>query len=382
MRKVFFPQLDSLRFFAFFAVFVSHLFFTEDPALVNHPVIRFLDRASSIGALGVNFFFVLSGFLITYLLLEELKSEGRIHIGAFYMRRVLRIWPLYYLILLIGFVLFPLLKGRLGLQPVESANVWRYLLFLGNFDIIANGVTPDASMLGVLWSLAVEEQFYLFWPLLLAALPVAHYPKLFAAIIALSVGARFFNHDRSLWMAHSTFSVGSDLVVGAGLAYYSHRGALALTWLKRLRAGHIIAIYVVGITSVALLFDVPHPLSSVSRLLTSLFFAFVIWEQNESPHSPFKLGRLRVCAALGKITYGLYCLHFVGILAAIHLNRLVLHLNKTWWQVVCVESGMAFAFSVAFSVVCYRYLEQPFLRLKNQFSPGVPAVAVRGLAKG
>src|SRR5215210_6286731 len=107
-NKIFFENLDGLRFFCFLSVFLFHSFHTENPDISSSPVYRlFKHSLFGNGNLGVNFFFVLSGFLITYLLIEEKKLTGKIHIGNFWIRRILRIWPLYFACVLIGFVFFP-----------------------------------------------------------------------------------------------------------------------------------------------------------------------------------------------------------------------------------------------------------------------------------
>ena len=110
-RRVFFPNLDGLRFFAFFSVFLFHSFFTKNEAVQNNSLFVTLRLLTRHGDLGVNFFFVLSGFLITFLLLNERQFTGRIHIGAFYVRRILRIWPLYFVAVFLGFIVFPWLKN-------------------------------------------------------------------------------------------------------------------------------------------------------------------------------------------------------------------------------------------------------------------------------
>ena len=103
------------------------------------------------GDIGVNFFFVLSGFLITFLLLSERQFTGRIAIAAFYMRRVLRIWPLYFVVVLIGFVVFPWLKAHFGeTTSHEPAQLWYYLVFLANFNNLNNG--SNTPTLTLLWS--------------------------------------------------------------------------------------------------------------------------------------------------------------------------------------------------------------------------------------
>src|SRR5262249_15856566 len=120
------------------------------------------------GWMGVSFFFVLSGFLITYLILREIEVNGKLDILAFYVRRVLRIWPLYYLVIAFGFLCYPLLKSVFGFSSyIETGNSLYYMFFLSNFDVInlghwlGNG--RGAMSTNITWSVAIEEQFYLLW---------------------------------------------------------------------------------------------------------------------------------------------------------------------------------------------------------------------------
>src|SRR5262249_43223645 len=121
------------------------------------------------GWMGVDLFFVLSGFLITRILLDTKPSEH--YFRNFYARRGLRIWPLYYAVLLFMFVVVPLLR------PQDSAELfqrsfpwWSYPFFLQNF--LVNAPALAVGPLGVSWSLAVEEVFYLVWPFFVRYLPV------------------------------------------------------------------------------------------------------------------------------------------------------------------------------------------------------------------
>lgn len=167
--KIYFPNLNGLRFIAAFMVIVHHL--EQNLSIFglknnwDNPVIR------SIGGLGVELFFVLSGFLITYLLLAESKTTATISIKEFYIRRILRIWPLYYFIGLLAFIILPqfdlfeisAFADRFHLN--YSLSLVLYLLFLPNlllfgYDIIV----PYASQS---WSVGVEEQFYLIWPVIM-----------------------------------------------------------------------------------------------------------------------------------------------------------------------------------------------------------------------
>ena len=196
-NKVYFENLDGLRFVCFFLVFIYHSFYTQNDYISDAFVYKFVKQfLFANGNLGVNIFFVLSGFLITYLLIQEKKLRGQIDLKKFWFRRILRIWPLFYLCVFFGFVCFPLLKSSFGEAPAEPASLGYYLTFLNNFDFIK--VIPDATSLGVLWSVAVEEQFYLIWPLVLFLLPIKRYWIAFVSVILVSLNfscnSRYQNH--------------------------------------------------------------------------------------------------------------------------------------------------------------------------------------------
>ena len=156
MKLIHFKSLDTLRFVAFLLVFWQHGFSNLfNPTFLNE--FEFIDQLKNTGVVGVHIFFVLSGFLITFLLFKEQNCNGKINLWHFYIRRILRIWPLYYLILILGFFIFPSLNYAFEYCP-------NYLLdftFLNNLHIPTCN-TPTTSML---WSIAIEEQFYLFWPI-------------------------------------------------------------------------------------------------------------------------------------------------------------------------------------------------------------------------
>ncbi len=219
--KVFFPNLDGLRFFAFLLVFLQHGFGNArnlsgiDPSsLILRPFIA--------GEAGVSFFFVLSGFLITYLILREISINGRVDIYAFYIRRALRIFPLYFLIVIWGTIVYSQLKTLFGFPGyVEFGNPLLYFLFLGNFDVINinhNGI-PGAMSTNITWSVAIEEQFYLVWVTLFYGLKYRFYKYLFPSIVLGSLFFRFwFREDGAITYFH-TFSVISDMAIGGGCAY-------------------------------------------------------------------------------------------------------------------------------------------------------------------
>jgi peptidoglycan/LPS O-acetylase OafA/YrhL len=221
-RKIInFPDLDGWRFVAFFSVFLFHASDTSVEHLKDHPVYTAVKRLASNGPLGVDFFFVLSGFLIIYLLIEEKRTTGRIDAKNFYIRRILRIFPLYYLCLFIGFVLLPLARAKMG-QPPSGNPDWRYyVVFLSNLNEAVGNAVPGEATLGVLWSVCVEEQFYLTVPLILLVVATRWYPWVFAAAILISVIFRAFHTDDTLVLSRHTLSFVGNLAVGGLAAYYS-----------------------------------------------------------------------------------------------------------------------------------------------------------------
>jgi peptidoglycan/LPS O-acetylase OafA/YrhL len=367
-KKVNFDNLDSLRFLAFLSVFLYHSFYTTSEAILADPVYRAIKGAFLWGNLGVHLFFVLSGFLITYLLLEESSMKGRINVKHFYMRRILRIWPLYFLSVFIGFVGFPLLKAFFGQQPAETADPLLFVTFLGNFNVIFNGAA-DASILNVLWSVSIEEQFYVFWPLLLFLVPRQHY---FAAFSVLITGSLAFtglyadNYD----MAHfHTVSNISDLAVGGVAALLVRDNSGFREWVAGAGKKSIAFAYVsliVVLLCYTKLDSIPY-INVATRFLISVLFAFVILEQNFGRNSMFKLGKIKVFDTLGKYSYGLYCLHFVGILAAVRLSNM-LGFSGTLAGVVLFETVLSLLLTVAMSWLSYHFFEKWFLKYKKNYA--------------
>jgi peptidoglycan/LPS O-acetylase OafA/YrhL len=317
----------------------------------------------------VNFFFVLSGFLITYLLIEEKKLNGQIDIKKFWIRRILRIWPLFYLCVLIGFFIFPFLKSTFGQQPNETATIGYYLTFTNNFDFIKNGL-PDASILGVLWSVAIEEQFYFIWPIVLYLLPIKKYWIAFSIVIIGSVIFRMVNNN---YMAHEhhTLSCIGDMAIGALGAWLIQVNEKFKTKIRNLKTIYISFIYIsflmVYIFRDEILSNKHFLLSVVERPLIATIILLIILEQCFSDKSFFKMSKFKLLTKWGTISYGLYCFHFVGILIVTTLTKKY-SLNTELWQVFIIDTSFALALTIVISLISYNIYEKPFLKLKDKFA--------------
>ncbi len=367
-KKVFFPNLDGLRFFSFLSVFIFHSFYTEFSSIKYSSNYIFVKKGLfGNGNIGVNFFFVISGFLITYLLMEEKNITGKIDITKFWFRRILRIWPLYFFCVFFGFVLFPIIKSYFGQVPNESAEPIYYLTFTSNFDFLKNG-KPDCSVLGILWSIAIEEQFYFIWPILLMLIPGKHYLKLFIFIIICSCIFRFLVPDPIADEVH-TLSCMGDLTMGAIGAYLCRIDKFK-TWIEDLKRGYIILIYLLFFSlylfrEQLLLLNLY--LYIFDRTIIAFIILMIILEQNFSKNSFFKMSKLKFISQLGTISYGLYCLQFIGILITITLSK-KFHLNENIWNVIFLETIVALSITILISQLSFKFFETPFLKLKEKFA--------------
>lgn len=374
--KIFFPNLDGLRFFSFLVVFFYHghlsiFSYLKDSQPRTYAVIEFLFQH---GNLGVNFFFVLSGFLITYLLIKEKEFTGTIHVPNFYVRRILRIWPLYYLCVFLGFVAFGLLKKYSGQPIAENANPLYYIFFAANFDIMHTWPDkPDALLLSVLWSVAVEEQFYLTWPLILKVVPLRFYKWVFPSIMAFSLVFRAFHagdndHEFSIRYFH-TFSVIGDMALGGMFAYLVSYENRFKTFIINISKPQIVLLYAATLFVTLykhLLFPPGIPVI-FERIVIAFLFGMIILEQNYAKNSLFKMSRWKLVSRLGIYTYGLYCLHFLGLYFAIKvMNALRLNGSLSWVSFSMI--ALALALSVIISLLSYNFYEKWFLRWKDKFA--------------
>ncbi len=363
-ERIFFPNLDGLRFLAFLGVFIAH-YVQRVPGYDTNYLLAVISHT---GEMGVNFFFCLSSFLITYLLLKEYEKTGTISIKGFYIRRILRIWPLYYFIVILGLVVLPLLKNYFPL-PAERANPFYFIFFLYNFEPVVKGLW-DASNIGFVWSIAIEEQFYLVWPLIIFFINIKRKYLIFLTIIAISMTFRVIYHSDYLIITYHTLSVFSDMGIGgliAWLAINKHH------LIKKIDHTSIIAaFYLIGLS---LFFLRPvilaHPFINIfERLMYSIIFCFIIIEQNFCKNSFYKIGNFRRASDLGKITYGLYMYHMfpVVFVHAIFARYLYIFTQDHLFLSFLIQMIIALAMVIVIANLSYNLFEKKFLQLKERYS--------------
>jgi peptidoglycan/LPS O-acetylase OafA/YrhL len=353
------PELDVLRFFAFLSVFIFHV--ADHPAeffVARHVplwIARLASGLFSAGSRGVDLFFVLSAYLITELLLREKEQRGSLDVKSFYVRRILRIWPLYYFFVPLA-ALVPFLNpsGAFSLRYVIP-----FLLLAGNWSTIIFG--PTGSVAEPLWSVAVEEQFYLAWPPIVARLSprqitIAAGVMVLLANVARLVAITMHATGWQIWantLTHLDAMAGGILLavlLGGRIAPLSLWGRLGLMSLgaAAIAATSYFTELHVAVSAAAVL--VGYPVVALS--CTAIVFAGVGIQL-----------RAPVLQYLGKISYGLYVYHLTCIRIT---DRM---LNFRWGVVGIGGRGLvALCMTIVVSAASYRFLETPFLKLKHRFT--------------
>jgi peptidoglycan/LPS O-acetylase OafA/YrhL len=341
------PELDSLRFFAFFGVFYCHIVYEMGYGGV----------LSNIGGFGVDLFFTLSAYLITELLIREKERFGRLDVRAFYLRRILRIWPLY-----LGF-LGACFAASLCL-PVLQID-WRYFVcfatFTGNFALVALGISPSLAMVP-LWSVCVEEQFYITWPLIVRYLTRRGVAIAGGLIWAISIFSRWL-------LLHTGFS-----------AHMIELGTVCR--LDPIACGMLLSSLLNGSTA---------PRLGISRRKLVIIGAdlwaiagLCLYHSNTPTRLDLLVGYPMVavgCGAfvlaaigaggwmynprliyLGRISYGLYVYH-----GALIMMTIALFAWAPGWLQWLVCPTLSLGATLAISAASYRWFETPFLRLKARY---------------
>lgn len=347
-RLSYLPKLDALRAIAALMVLAVHYLQTKN--------------IFSYGGNGVQIFFVISGFLITSILLSQknssLEPKPKL-IGSFIVKRALRLFPVYYLFLFV--LLFLHLKG--GLWLCDKGEMWHYFTYTQNFLFIAKGT--QSPLLFHTWSLAVEEQFYLLWPMIIFLIPrKAEFPVLlsifFSGILAKIYFINFYSCPGTI--KGLTLLYFDTLGAGALLAYFIHyKKEAVLSFLEK----YADIIFFIGLISSATLtmaavndaFFLP-----LTIMIMATALVYIAAHKEKSVLDPIlKLG---ILSRIGKISYGLYLFHkpvpfFFNYIYA----KTGFPLIQNW----VVLAFIYFAIALLIATLSYRFFEKPILALKEKF---------------
>lgn len=351
VSRIHFHTFDSLRFLSFLLVFLHHAGVPEN---------SFLNYFSR-GEIGVSFFFVLSGFLITYILIvDKINNEGKIPLKPFFKRRILRIWPLYYAMVLFAFFT-PYLLNLLNFPYSNDGYEPNWLLtftFLENYMVMYTGGHPNVSPLPVIWSLCVEEHFYIIWGLLLYFIPLKKIPRLIVICLIVAFIFRFI---------YSVLSIGS-LDIFTNIDYFAFGAVPAYVFvfkkdiiekLNRIPAfyKYLYFVFVISMIAAPLQMFIFGYFNLRPLLFGSLFSVLIL--STLGGKNSFKISDKSILAWLGKYTYGLYLIHMIPIML---FRKIGVQYHLEWY----VTTLLSFTVTVILAFLSYHLFEKQFLKLKNK----------------
>lgn len=355
INSIYFAGLNGLRAIASIAVVISHITLSLTEFGLNPFIFGISNDGKPLGLLlagyGVSVFFVLSGFLITYLLQVE-KENHEINIKKFYIRRMLRIWPLYYLYLIITILLLFIYCIDINIKSLIL-----YLFYAANIPFIVGSTIP---FLAHYWSLGVEEQFYFFWPWVNKKINNLVIPIILVIFILLVIKIILhFYYPNSILESFINVTRFHCMMIGAlGSILYKNKNEIfmRIVDVKLTQVICWIIIFFVAINKF-------HIASILDNEIISVVALFIIIGQINVINRVINL-ELNFFNFLGKISYGIYVIHPLLIFC---FSKFIgdLYIYKPYKYIIVYFSILGL--TIFISYILYEYFEKYFLSLKRKF---------------
>ncbi len=337
---------------SFFLVFWQHGFLDLFIGITdNQLLLKPIFALTITGGIGVHIFFTISGFLITFLMLKEESETGKFNLGFFYVRRILRIWPLYYVVMVLGLYILPHVNNAFH----DSGNELMNMTFLNNF-----AMRVSASNINIAWSVAIEEQFYLIWPLLFIFF---RNKKLLSFVcITLFAISTFYTLDFQDTYADTMANL-RYLMMGClgAIFYYKHKPSISTSYLMEAKSFYFILILGIFLTVAK---DFYGPYYYFSLVLLPLFYLYlVVFSVEKSTENDPQ----SIFSRLGKYTYGMYMYHpIVLIFTGIFFKSVGINYTIGAWKFIFPL--LSLVFTIGLSILSYEFFEKHILRFKSKFS--------------
>ena len=364
MKPKYLPGLNALRFFAAFFVVISHANISLDK-LGIYPAssLPFVNR----GGDAVDFFFTLSGFLITYLLIGEINKTGTVSIRQFYLRRMYRIWPLYFLVIAIGFFLLGYIYPKIYQHPFFSFTIPEGLLMFIFFIPNYAAKNFPVGLLNPLWSIGVEEQFYLFWA------PLVKFSKryllaMIVAFILISLAFYAFVYYRVLpinikwemfFLTQKFYSMAIGSLFGYLLFYHFE------IYNRSFFAVKIVQAIIVGIVVWHYIFHNVVETGMWFKVFFSFLYGFLILNVSVVSKKIFDLEK-PVLSYLGAISYGIYMYHMLVDYLLRYFISKPFFLQIPKMAMIPLYYIALLMVTIAVAALSYQFFEKFFLQFKER----------------
>jgi peptidoglycan/LPS O-acetylase OafA/YrhL len=358
--SVYYPELDGLRFLAFLTVLIHH-----SPYAVSVPSWTILN---GYGWIGVDLFLCLSAYLFAKLLFVEYQEKGDINIRYFYIRRIFRIWPLYFFFFGIMFAVSILIKGWHTATLVRSLGM---LSFTDNLFSMVYGLNGAIIFSAHLWTISYEEQFYLVIPWALRILyrlknATTTYILGLAMLLGMSIRAVFIGYEvehPAIWAFPLTHyeSIFGGLIIGLGL-FDKHLKKIS-SWI----------LFTAGLTALWLVSFLPNVDAIQWKLmltypLVGIGTSLILFATIKGGLGPISiLLRTKGLGYLGKISYGLYVYHLIALKLSSGIIDIFVSPDRLLVYPIAVVAS-TLIMTILISALSYQFLEKPFLRMKDRFT--------------
>ena len=361
LKTIYLPGLNGLRAIAALAVVISHITLGLGGFGLNNKIfgtdLEGNPSGSALAGYGVTIFFTLSGFLITFLLLKEKEKTTKLNVKNFYIRRILRIWPLYYLYLAVCLITY-----YLSDISFATSSVPYYVFITANIPFIIGGTLP---FLAHYWSLGVEEQFYLFFPQL-AKLSNKRLFNISIGLILLFLLLKFIfwvlDRKYNIHLPYSAIGVTRfhTMLIGViGAIFYYDRNHTFLS-ISTHKVTQIISWSVILLLTI----NKFHIASVIDGELVSVIAVFLIVGQITKRNNLINLEN-SFCDFIGKISFGIYVIHPILIFG---YSKLLGHFEDDLLINYLFIYALITATTILFSYLSYEFYEKRFLKLKAKYA--------------
>ena len=359
VSKYYFPQLDAVRGLSFLAVYFVHAFHPDFGTGFFKELLQYL---YSNLALSIDVFFILSSFLLTWLGINEYKVKGNFSFVNYFIRRVLRIWPLYILLMIFSFIIVPYAADYYHV-PVTLPPAYYYLFFISNFYLEGH-----VYFLRFLWTLSVEEQFYLLWGLCLV---IFQKQMLLCVLVlaGLSIAYTAYAVQTNADGYYNTLIYLFDFAVGILAAVLIQQGSYVVEVFKKMTTVNSI-LFLLLLPALFILFFcftyfAPNLFGYwadvIMRYVFIIYTGFFIIDQMVNEKTFLKLKSQRFLIYTGKISYGLYCFHGIVLtfgMAILQKLEITMHSLLRVLLFLCINYLIA--------SISYQFVEKPFLKFKDK----------------
>ena len=363
-KRLHFKDLDALRFFAFIPIFLFCVFYLSRTEREGFHF-EITNVLSLIKQNSLDFFFFLSAFLLTSQALREYKYNDSFSLRSFYVRRMLRILPLFIVGILFAFLVHPWILSTLKLNTITAPAATSYLLLFPNY--FSNFTQEQYVYLTVIWTIYMFIQFYIVWGIVLKYLWKQLRVVAFVAI-GIGITARIIHLYHEHIFEFDTLSYGVPVGIGTILAILIRNDSPYLEQVKLLPKKTIIFIYVTGclILATGYLLTANFIFNALVPIITCLFYSFIVVEQTFGKNSLVKFRNNKVFSHLGKASYGMIMYQaMLSVSILIGIDSLDFDISEVAVKFTFVL--ITFVLTWIMADLSFNFFEKPLLRFRREF---------------